>query len=177
MSFATSDHSRITTTNLKYQYLFLHSVPFTVVSDQPRHYSVPYISCDQPRIASNLKCHIASIQRHVCHQSNQSFVPSVHQQPTRRVGSIEDYDPVNEQYGSISQHNANPAGGGYRQETTYQVTHSAYTPFTVSWQINPSYTFSTEYANYYFPFLLNWNCRQLLMRKLNYCYWMLECCG
>lgn len=45
----------------------------------------------------------------------------VHQQPTRRVGSIADYDPVNEQYGSISQHNANPAGGGYRQETTYQV--------------------------------------------------------
>ncbi|XP_045110130.1 LIM and SH3 domain protein Lasp-like isoform X2 [Portunus trituberculatus] len=45
----------------------------------------------------------------------------VHQQPTRRVGSIADYDPVNEQYGSITQHNANPAGGGYRQETTYQV--------------------------------------------------------
>ncbi|XP_050724857.1 LIM and SH3 domain protein 1-like isoform X3 [Eriocheir sinensis] len=48
----------------------------------------------------------------------------VHQQPTRRVGSIEDYDPVNEQYGSISQQNANPAGGGYRQETTYQVQRS-----------------------------------------------------
>lgn len=46
---------------------------------------------------------------------------AMHQQPTRRVGSIADYDPVNEQYGSISQHNANPAGGGYRQETTYQV--------------------------------------------------------
>ncbi|KAK8737859.1 hypothetical protein OTU49_004280, partial [Cherax quadricarinatus] len=45
----------------------------------------------------------------------------VQQQPTRRVGSIADYDPVNEQYGSISQGNANPAGGGYRQETTYQV--------------------------------------------------------
>lgn len=51
----------------------------------------------------------------------QIFFPTVHQQPTRRVGSIADYDPVNEQYGSISQHNANPAGGGYRQETTYQV--------------------------------------------------------
>lgn len=52
---------------------------------------------------------------------NNLHIPTVHQQPTRRVGSIEDYDPVNEQYGSISQHNANPAGGGYRQETTYQV--------------------------------------------------------
>ena len=47
----------------------------------------------------------------------------MHQQPTRRVGSIADYDPVNEQYGSITQHNANPAGGGYRQETTYQVKY------------------------------------------------------
>lgn len=42
------------------------------------------------------------------------------QQQNRRVGSIADYDPVNEQYGSISQPGVNP-GGGYRQETTYQV--------------------------------------------------------
>lgn len=60
----------------------------------------------------------------------QIFFPTVHQQPTRRVGSIADYDPVNEQYGSISQHNANPAGGGYRQETTYQV--KTYFPFVIS---------------------------------------------
>lgn len=44
------------------------------------------------------------------------------QQPNRRVGSIADYDPVNEQYGSISQPNA--GGGGYRQETTYQIQRS-----------------------------------------------------
>lgn len=36
------------------------------------------------------------------------------------MGSIADYDPVNDQYGSISQPSINP-GGGYRQETTYQV--------------------------------------------------------
>ncbi|MPC47285.1 hypothetical protein E2C01_041026 [Portunus trituberculatus] len=57
----------------------------------------------------------------VSHCVTTKHVPTVHQQPTRRVGSIADYDPVNEQYGSITQHNANPAGGGYRQETTYQV--------------------------------------------------------
>lgn len=43
------------------------------------------------------------------------------QQPNRRVGSIADYDPVNEQYGSISQHTGS---GGYRQETSYQVQRS-----------------------------------------------------
>ncbi|KAK8737860.1 hypothetical protein OTU49_004280 [Cherax quadricarinatus] len=60
------------------------------------------------------------------HSASYSNYPTnnhyaMQQQPTRRVGSIADYDPVNEQYGSISQGNANPAGGGYRQETTYQV--------------------------------------------------------
>lgn len=62
------------------------------------------------------------------HSTNRHYPTNnyyaMHQQPTRRVGSIEDYDPVNEQYGSISQQNANPAGGGYRQETTYQVQRS-----------------------------------------------------
>ncbi|XP_076056729.1 LIM and SH3 domain protein Lasp isoform X2 [Oratosquilla oratoria] len=47
----------------------------------------------------------------------------VQQQPGRRVGSIADYDPINDQYGSIStqpnQHKY--PGGGYRQEMTYQV--------------------------------------------------------
>ncbi|XP_076056737.1 LIM and SH3 domain protein Lasp isoform X10 [Oratosquilla oratoria] len=49
--------------------------------------------------------------------------PGMQQQPGRRVGSIADYDPINDQYGSIStqpnQHKY--PGGGYRQEMTYQV--------------------------------------------------------
>ncbi|KAK7074067.1 LIM and SH3 domain protein 1 [Halocaridina rubra] len=44
------------------------------------------------------------------------------QQPNRRVGSIADYDPVNEQYGSISQPNA----GGFRQDTTFQQRSNLY---------------------------------------------------
>ncbi|CAL4107743.1 unnamed protein product, partial [Meganyctiphanes norvegica] len=39
------------------------------------------------------------------------------------VGSIADYDPMNEQYGSIApkQNHHNNAGGGHRQQQTYQV--------------------------------------------------------
>ncbi|XP_063596033.1 LIM and SH3 domain protein 1-like isoform X2 [Penaeus indicus] len=60
------------------------------------------------------------------HGASHTYYPTnshyaMQQQPNRRVGSIADYDPVNEQYGSISQHTGS---GGYRQETSYQVQRS-----------------------------------------------------
>lgn len=66
-----------------------------------------------------------STNKHGAASSQSNYPINSHyaiQQPNRRVGSIADYDPVNEQYGSISQPNA--GGGGYRQETTYQIQRS-----------------------------------------------------
>ncbi|XP_076056735.1 LIM and SH3 domain protein Lasp isoform X8 [Oratosquilla oratoria] len=58
-----------------------------------------------------------------CPNTSTNIQYAMQQQPGRRVGSIADYDPINDQYGSIStqpnQHKY--PGGGYRQEMTYQV--------------------------------------------------------
>lgn len=92
---------------------------FTQVADDPETQRLK----KNTKIISNVAYHgelerKAEMERK---RSEPGEEDEVQQQPNRRVGSIADYDPVNEQYGSISQHTGS---GGYRQETSYQVQRS-----------------------------------------------------